>query len=175
MSGPTLLIDSVKLSAGTQAMYPVNQPHPHFHIDPKVINAHCSCFSLRKATRAVTQFYDHLLGPTGIRSTQFNLLVTMASISARTLTEMANILVMDRTTLTRNLKPLEKMGLITKGEVYDKRSKAYSLTEKGRAIVTQAIPLWEQAQAKLKLSLGEERFRQLNQELEALTKVMGEL
>lgn len=156
-------------------MHPINHNTQHFHIDPKSINAHCSCFSLRKATRAVTQFYDHLLDPTGIRSTQFNLLVTMASISARTLTEMANILVMDRTTLTRNLKPLEKMGLIAKGEVFDKRSKVYSLTEKGRSVVAQAIPLWEQAQAKLKSLLGEERFRHLNQELEALTKMMGEI
>jgi DNA-binding MarR family transcriptional regulator len=145
------------------------------HIDAKAINAHCSCFSLRKATRAMTQFYDHALSPAGIRSTQFNLLVTMASVSARTLTEMASVLVMDRTTLTRNLKPLEKLGLIHTVTPRDKRSKAYALTQEGRDTLQKALPLWQHTQTRIREGVGEERFQRLAHELEALTRFIGEL
>src|SRR5690606_5128968 len=120
------------------------------------INAKCSCFNLRKATRAVTQFYDHALEPAGIRATKFTLLVSMASVSARTLTEMANSLVMDRTTLTRNLKPLEKLELIQTTHARDKRSKAYALTDKGRDIIRRGVPLWQAAQAKIEGGLDQE-------------------
>src|SRR5476651_697228 len=101
-------------------------------INHRLINAKDGCFNLRKTSRAVTQFYDHYLEPAGVRATQFTLLVSMATVSAHTLTEMASSLVMDRTTLTRNLKPLEKLGFIETIEPRDKRSKAYALTEKGR-------------------------------------------
>ena len=76
------------------------------------INSIDCCFNLRKVTRAVTQFYDRHLEPADIRSTQFNLLLTLSASAGKTLTEMAEGLVMDRTTLTRNLKPLEKNLLL---------------------------------------------------------------
>lgn len=145
------------------------------HIDPKTINPKCSCFNLRKATRAVTQFFDHQLEPAGIRATQFTLLVSMASVSARTLTEMANTLVMDRTTLTRNLKPLEKLGFIQTIEPRDKRSKAYALTEKGRETLEKGIPLWYQAQTRIQEALGDERFGRILQDLDAVTKTISEM
>lgn len=144
-------------------------------INHRQINARCSCFNLRKATRAVTQFYDHCLESAGIRATQFTLLVSMASVSARTLTEMASTLVMDRTTLTRNLKPLEKLGLIETIEPRDKRSKAYSLTEKGRETLNKGIPLWQSAQNKIISGLGHDRYEHLLKELDALTKVISEM
>lgn len=144
-------------------------------INYRAINARCSCFNLRKATRAVTQFYDHCLEPAGIRATQFTLLVSMASVSAHTLTEMASTLVMDRTTLTRNLKPLEKLGLIETVEPRDKRSKAYALTEKGRETLTKGIPLWNNAQAKIIAGLGQDRYEHLLKELDHLTKIIAEL
>lgn len=144
-------------------------------INHRLINARCNCFNLRKATRAVTQFYDHCLEPAGIRATQFTLLVSMASVSARTLTEMASTLVMDRTTLTRNLKPLEKLGLIETIEPRDKRSKAYALTEKGRETLKKGIPLWQTAQNKIISGLGEERYEHLLKELDALTKIISDM
>lgn len=144
-------------------------------IDPKMINPRCSCFNLRKATRAVTQFFDHQLEPAGIRATQFTLLVSMASVSARTLTEMANTLVMDRTTLTRNLKPLEKLGFIQTIEPRDKRSKAYALTEKGRETLEKGIPLWAQAQTRIQNALGDERFARILLDLDAITKTISEM
>lgn len=144
-------------------------------IDPKMINPRCSCFNLRKATRAVTQFFDHQLEPAGIRATQFTLLVSMASVSARTLTEMANTLVMDRTTLTRNLKPLEKLGFIQTIEPRDKRSKAYALTEKGKETLEKGIPLWNQAQTRIQEALGDERFARILLDLDAITKTISEM
>lgn len=144
-------------------------------IDPKMINPRCSCFNLRKATRAVTQFFDHQLEPAGIRATQFTLLVSMASVSARTLTEMANTLVMDRTTLTRNLKPLEKLGFIQTIEPRDKRSKAYALTEKGKETLEKGIPLWHQAQTRIQDALGDERFARILLDLDAITKTISEM
>ncbi len=147
----------------------VNEP-----IDYRFVNPKCSCFNLRKATRAVTQYYDHCLEPAGIRATQFTLLVSLASVSARTLTEMANSLVMDRTTLTRNLKPLEKLGFIHTIDARDRRSKAYALTEHGKETLAKGLPLWHQAQKKLHEGLGEERFEHLLKELDAVTKIIGE-
>lgn len=129
------------------------------------INPSCCCFSLRKVTRAVTQLYDRLLEPVGVRATQFTLLVALASSSARTLTEIANTLVMDRTTLTRNLKPLEKMGLIMTVQTSDRRSKAYALTEKGFDIVNRSLPIWEKCQAIIHDSYGAERTNRLLTEL----------
>jgi DNA-binding MarR family transcriptional regulator len=144
-------------------------------INYRNINPRCSCFNLRKATRAVTQFYDHCLEPAGIRATQFTLLVSMASVSAHTLTEMASTLVMDRTTLTRNLKPLEKLGLIETVEPRDKRSKAYALTDKGRETLTRGIPLWNNAQTKIISGLGQDRYEHLLKELDHLTKLIAEM
>jgi DNA-binding MarR family transcriptional regulator len=142
-------------------------------MNAKDVNQQCSCFNLRKAARAITQSFDHALEPMGIRATQFTLLVTMASVSARTLTEMANVLVMDRTTLTRNLKPLEKMGLIETVTPRDKRSKAYALTEKGRETLSRSIPVWERAQHQVVNNMGEERFNGLLSDLNAVTKAVS--
>lgn len=144
-------------------------------INYKQINPRCSCFNLRKATRAITQYYDHCLEPAGIRATQFTLLVSMASVSARTLTEMASTLVMDRTTLTRNLKPLEKLGYIQTVEPRDKRSKAYALTDKGRETLVKGVPMWQAAQHKVINGLGSDRYEHLLKELDVLTKIVSEM
>lgn len=139
-------------------------------INPAQVNATCHCFGLRKATRAITQLYDHKLESAGVRATQFTLLVTLASVSTQTLTEMAQVLVMDRTTLTRNLKPLEKMGLIVTVQARDKRSKAYALTEAGKEVLRKGIPQWKEAQTKVIGFLGPDRAEALLKELDAFTK-----
>jgi DNA-binding MarR family transcriptional regulator len=136
----------------------------------EAINARCCCFNMRKVMRAVTQFFDRYLESADIRSTQFTLLVALSSINAKTLTEIAENLVMDRTTLTRNLKPLEKLELITTIQPLDKRSKAYVLTEKGKAIVIKAIPLWEEAQQNIVNALGDEKYNHIVKELESVLK-----
>jgi len=129
------------------------------------INAQDCCFNLRKVTRAVTQFYDRHLESADIRSTQFTLLLTLTSASGKTLTEMAEGLVMDRTTLTRNLKPIEKAGFITTVKLSDRRTKGYVLTEKGRQAIEKGIPLWKKAQQQIVGQLGEPRYARLLEEL----------
>jgi DNA-binding MarR family transcriptional regulator len=116
---------------------------------------------MRKVTRAVTQYFDRFLEPTGIRATQFTLLVALYSTKGKTLTEIAESLVMDRTTLTRNLKPLEKSGLINTVQTLDKRSKAYVLSEKGEQIVEKCVPLWQQAQNSVVNSLGDDTYHDI--------------
>lgn len=113
-------------------------------------NNECLSFALKRCSRAITQIYDHNLSRTGIRSTQFNLLMAIATSDTRTLTQLAKILVMDRTTLTRNIKPLEKLALIQSVPSKDKRSKSYSLTEKGQMLLNEALPIWNRVQQQVK-------------------------
>lgn len=137
----------------------------------QAINDQCCCFNLRKISRAVTQFFDRYLEQAGIRATQFTLLLSLSAISGKTLTEMAEGLVMDRTTLTRNLKPLERMGLITGVKLSDRRSKAYALTEKGKEIIQQGVPLWRKAQDRIVERLGHERYARFLEELTFVRKL----
>ena len=135
------------------------------------INEQCCCFNLRKVSRAITQYYDHALDSTGLRITQFTLLVALASTKAKTLTEIAESLVMDRTTLTRNLKPLEKMELIETVPSVDRRSKAYALTDKGRDTFNRALPHWEKAQNNIVRVLGDDKYANIMGELEGLLEL----
>ncbi len=132
------------------------------------INPQCCCFGLRKVTRAITQCYDRYLEPAGIRATQFTLLVELSGSNGKTLTEMAEGMVMDRTTLTRNLKPLEKAGLITIMKLSDRRSKGYVLTEKGRLAIDTGIPLWRRAQEQIISKLGNDRYHRFLTELKSV-------
>lgn len=132
------------------------------------INAQCCCFSLRKVTRAVTQFYDRHLEPADIRATQFTLLLELSAATGKTLTEMAEGLVMDRTTLTRNLKPLEKAGFITTVKLTDRRSKGYALTERGREAIEKGVPLWRKAQQAIVGQLTDDRYKRILEELKVL-------
>ncbi|MBT4963856.1 MAG: winged helix-turn-helix transcriptional regulator [Francisellaceae bacterium] len=135
------------------------------------INKECCCFNLRKVSRAITQYYDHALDSSGLRITQFTLLVALASTKAKTLTEIAESLVMDRTTLTRNLKPLEKMELISTVPSIDRRSKAYALTDKGREVFQKAFPHWEKAQNNMVKILGDEKYASIMADLDNLLEL----
>ena len=137
------------------------------------INKQCCCFNLRKISRAITQYYDRCLESLNIRSTQFTLLVALAATSAKTLTEIAEVLVMDRTTLTRNLKPLAKMELIEIVHTVDKRSKAYALTEKGKNLLVNSIPLWKAAQDNVINGIGYEEYKDIISKLENLLKMLN--
>lgn len=121
----------------------------------------CACFNLRKATRAVTQLYDDMLRPTGLRTTQFSLLVSTSLLGPISVTRLAEMGVIDRTTLTRNFKPLEKRGLIKVASGEDRRTRFVTLTDRGREALTKALPLWKKAQASVVRKLGQERWKSL--------------
>ncbi len=113
------------------------------------------CLNIRKSARAITKSYDACLEPSGIRSTQFSVLLALASSKCKTLTEIAETLVMDRTTLTRNLKPLEKRGFVKVIQLKgDRRTKECIVTEKGQEVIDSAVPLWEKAQDDLDETIG---------------------
>jgi DNA-binding MarR family transcriptional regulator len=125
----------------------------------------CACANLRKASRAVTQLYDESLQPTGLRATQYTLLVALTLGGSISISDLAQQLVMDRTTLTRNLSLLERQGLaaIAKGD--DQRTRMVTLTNQGREALTKALPLWEQAQTRIVSGLGRERLNMLLSDL----------
>lgn len=129
------------------------------------LNERCLNFALRRASRAVSQLFDQELAVLNLRSTQLNLLIGLDEQKNKSLTEIAAHLVMDRTTLTRNLKPLEKAGLITLIALTDKRVRSYTLTEKGEQILQQAHPLWEASNKQLQSELGAPFMRSMIEQL----------
>jgi DNA-binding MarR family transcriptional regulator len=124
----------------------------------------CAVMNFRQVTRAVTAQFDDALRPTGLRATQLNLLVVIEGAFAVTVTELAAILAMDRTTLTRNLKLLRARGLVEADRI--------ALTSKGRKAAAAALPLWEGAQAGIVKGLGERRWVALLGELTATRAVV---
>ncbi len=121
----------------------------------------CVCNNLRRTTRAITNYYDDMLRPTGLRASQVPLLVASYLAGPRTLNELAQFLALDRTTLTRNLKPLEEARLVDIVPGEDQRTRIVSLTEAGRSTLLGLLPLWEQAQAHVVVGMGAERFAAL--------------
>jgi DNA-binding MarR family transcriptional regulator len=131
------------------------------------IEESCACLNVRKAARAITQLFDEVLQPTGLRSTQFPLLVVVARLREAPVTQLAEELVMDRTTLARNLKPLESQGLLTIEAGTDRRRHLVRLTERGRQALARALPYWEQAQHQVVTRLGHEQWHALRDSLQA--------
>ncbi len=125
----------------------------------------CACFNFRKASRAVTQLFDETLQPAGLRSTQLVILLAVAVNDRRNSAQLARELVMDRSTLVRNLRPLLRRGLLKMTPGQDRRTRIISLTKRGRESVAKSIPLWEEAQAKFVEQIGSQRWRRLLNEL----------
>jgi DNA-binding MarR family transcriptional regulator len=130
----------------------------------------CNCLALRQAARHVTQFYDHYLLPTGVRTTQFSILAKIGGLGPTTINALAKDMVMDRTTLGRNIQPLEREGLIavTKGRA-DRRSKELQLTDAGAARLHAASKAWAKAQTRFERSFGSKRASDLRAILRAVT------
>ena len=133
--------------------------------------ADCVCGNLRKAARAVTQLYDEALRPTGLRVTQFSILGATVVMEPVTVTRLANATVTDRTTLTRNLNLLKKQGLIRVDPGNDRREREVTLTDRGRQAVVKVLPLWQKAQTQIVKGLGEERWKDLREELSAVVSL----
>lgn len=138
------------------------------------VNASCAATNLRRAARVVTQVYARIMAPTGLQSTQFSLLVACEIAGAAPITALADALAMDRTTLTRNLRPLERQGLVRVAPGDDRRVRVVTLSEKGRAVLAQALPLWKQAQEQVVEVFGQERLDHTLQEAGALAALVRE-
>jgi len=131
----------------------------------------CACFNTRKSARVLTKHYDDALQTLELKPTQFTILAILSSVDVITVTELANIMILDRTTLTRNLRPLEKQKLIKTAAGDDRRTRMISLTKKGLIKLEAAIPLWKQAQKEVTKYLGNKRFDLFLNELNYVEKM----
>lgn len=122
----------------------------------------CNCLAVRQAARYLTQFYDQFLASSGLRTTQFSILAKLMGFGALSINALAKELVMDRTTLGRNVLPLEREGLIeiVPGTT-DRRTKELRLTKAGQERLRAAMPGWNEAQAKFEASFGRKRSAEL--------------
>ncbi len=122
---------------------------------------------MRRAARVVGNYYDVHLKPSGLKGTQFTLLTAIFLNPSITITLLADQLLLNRTTLNRNLKPLERQGLIRTGSGKDQRTRVLELTPAGRSILQQALPLWLEAQSGIVEAMGA-RVQRLSEDLTQL-------
>ncbi len=139
--------------------------------EPRLLN--CACRNLRMTTRMVTQYYDKALHDAGMKSTQFALLIDIASHDdGLSINELAEYSMMDQTTVTRNVEILRKNGyVIVQTEEKDSRRKKITLSKEGRQKLDAATPLWKNAQTKLQQSIGEEQYDAFLKTLSLLQKI----
>jgi len=119
------------------------------------LSSTCICNNLRRAARLVTNYYDKLLEPAGLRVSQATVLVVLYLAGEQTINQLAEQLELDRTTLTRNLKPLAQQGLLTITPGSDQRTRVVTLSPKGEAALLKVLPLWEQTQSYMVEGIGE--------------------
>ncbi len=134
------------------------------HLDP----LDCACFNTRKVARLLGQFYDRALEPCGLKNTQFSALAVAKRYGAISISELSRAMDIERTTLTRNLRVLERDGLVKLGAGVDARSKTVVVTGKGRRRLQAALPLWAAAQEHVLQVFGGKRWKSLRTELDAM-------
>jgi DNA-binding MarR family transcriptional regulator len=133
------------------------------------VREECLCLHVLRAARAVSRRYDEAFRGLGINSWQFTLLTALDRDMPPSIGQLAGDLVMDRTTLTANLKPLQRQGLIDLVvDEDDARSRRISLTDTGRALLFEALPAWRRAQATTGARLGPAELNSLRDSLRAL-------
>lgn len=128
----------------------------------------CACSCLRQAARAITQLYDEAFRPMGCRATQFGILGVAEELGAVTLSELAEETVTDRTTLTRNLRLLERKGLIGLECGQDRRERRVCLTQRGSRVLQTVRPAWIRVQEKVIHRVGRRRFERIVSDLSAV-------
>jgi DNA-binding MarR family transcriptional regulator len=126
-----------------------------------IVQLPCACANLRRADRAVSQFYDAALRPSGLRITQFTLLQALTLASGISQKQLGELLQIDSTTLTRTLAPLRKKGWLRSATATDRRELRLSLTAAGKREYERALPDWRRAQAGLRRALGKQDWDHL--------------
>lgn len=142
--------------------------------DDRVPWSPCVCNTLRMATRAVTQLYDDVLRPSGLRITQYSILAALARMEEARVGQLSDALAIDQTTLTRSIGLLERDAVVERVPDPDRRVKAVRLTAKGRRALEGARPLWAQAQARVLGELGAEAWAAAQRRLTHLLRVAVE-
>ena len=128
----------------------------------------CYCIVLRKASRRISAVYDEALAPYGINIAQFSAMRNIKRYEPISLTDLADKLDLDRSTVGRNMKVLERLGLVATATGEDQREAAISLTSEGKALLVKTEPIWHDVQVQIEDRLGPEHSRQLSELLEAI-------
>jgi DNA-binding MarR family transcriptional regulator len=130
----------------------------------------CACFNIRRVSRVITQFFDAEVGRRGLRPTQTPILRALQSKEGCSMAELSDHLGMERTTLVRNLRPLERDGLLrVRGGGQGGHVELF-ITQKGRAALAKLLPAWRSAQGKVIETLGQERWSQILRDLDLVAK-----
>jgi len=138
--------------------------------------AECLCFRSRRTARAITRAYDDALRPTGLQATQVTLMnaVAMGPDGAQPMGQLAEILALEISTLTRNLRSLETAGLVGVGRSEtDRRVRLVRLTETGKSRLAAALPYWKQAHGEIVAALGADTAADLHAALDATALAMS--
>jgi DNA-binding MarR family transcriptional regulator len=131
--------------------------------------AECNCAAVRAAARHVTQLYDQCLAPVGLHVTQFSILAKLKRLGPMTINALAKNMTMDRTTLGRNVQPLQRDGLIkVAASNHDRRAKELHLTKAGEQRLQAALKAWSQAQMRFEDTFGTKRASELRATLRAV-------
>jgi DNA-binding MarR family transcriptional regulator len=134
--------------------------------------AQCACFDLRKATRAVSRLYDDHLRTCGLNITQYSMLRTIEFGQQISVSTLCRYMVMDQTSITRALAPLERDRLIRSRAGSDKRTRIVSLTKKGTKLIATAKPHWDEAQKAFLDLIGDQRWTVMRGLLRDTTRVV---
>jgi DNA-binding MarR family transcriptional regulator len=126
-----------------------------------MLPTHCLCTKLRRASRGVTRLYDEALADVGLNAAQFSLLRYLQRLGQPSISELAEAMGLDRSTLGRNLRVVEGRGLLQLAGGTDQRSRKVVLTDAGVRVLEQGAPLWQQAQEQLALRLGADKRAEL--------------
>lgn len=136
------------------------------------ISNRCVCVNLRRTALAVTQYYDQYLHQSGLRSSQFSLLIAISLNQDISISELGDKTGRDQTTITRNVEILKKYGYVRIArKESDARKKAVSITEEGKKKLAEVMPLWEEAQAHIEEELGAEQLANFFKTLKKLEEL----
>jgi DNA-binding MarR family transcriptional regulator len=129
---------------------------------------HCYCIKVRRVARIVTAYYDNFLAPSGLTVNQYSLLVNLEKLGESNVSELADYVGLERTTLVRNIKPLLERGYVQDASRAEARDCRLSVTAMGREALGVAMPLWEKAQKGVGDKIGAGNIKVLNELLGGL-------
>ncbi|KOS60957.1 winged helix-turn-helix transcriptional regulator [Lysinibacillus agricola] len=133
----------------------------------------CVCANLRKKTRVVTQLYDKLLQPTGLKITQYSMLANIAHQQSVSISRLGAILLLDQTTITRNINLLKQNGYVDlMRDPQDARTKIITLTDKGVEKLNEAAPIWQDIQERIINDIGIEKYEEFYETLKTIQKII---
>jgi DNA-binding MarR family transcriptional regulator len=151
-----------------------NQAEPQDLPRERLLQAQaCTNRRLRRAERALNDFYDSAMAPSGLHSNQFSLLTLPYLKPGLTITQLAQLTGLDRTTLARNLDLLERRRLVTLRAGEDQRTRVIEVSDLGRQALARALPLWERAQQQVSAALGDAQVHALYGHLDTLEGLSG--